>query len=177
MPETIQRLNRRARAGADRWLVAWACLSLLAAQVLGLWHAYAHARGPASAPVHAAAPAFAPHGALGWVSSAGPVFGYGHPGIDAGSHAHLHGGDCAHGHGPKAGHGLDFGHESGSVECRLLDQLLGHADLLVAALPTVPLALPQRHPPAAGQALRRAASLLGYQARAPPPAGIGPLRA
>jgi hypothetical protein len=61
------------------------------------------------------------------------------------------------------------GHGPGSAECRLLDQLLGHADVLAtaaAAVPPVPplgslLAVAQASEPGSGCAS-------SYQARAPP---------
>lgn len=77
-----------------------------------------------------------------------------------------------HGQGSSAAHTPEWldGHEEGSAECRLVDQL-GHADLALgtaASLPAVPVAeaAPAAQPaPAPGCTLA-----LAYRARAPPQA-------
>jgi hypothetical protein len=163
MPEALQRLSRCARQGAGPWLVGLACVFVLAAQALGLLHAYEHAPGPGPAPALSSPPSR--------VALVDPVFAHAQPH----PHTHAHGEGCDHGPDPTSGQ--VFGHHDGSVECRLFDQLLGHADLLLAALPSLPVVQPEQHPPVFLQNPPTAASPLGYQARAPPRAGSGPLLA
>lgn len=60
------------------------------------------------------------------------------------------------------------GHEAGSAECRLIDQL-AQGDLLCGAAPALPLPLfVQAAPPAAAPASLPALAAGAYQARAPP---------
>ena len=120
---------------------------LLLAQAAGLAHRVAHGGAP-PADAH-------------WVGLAGPGHGHAHADARADPRDHRH----AHGHG----HGIGITqHEQAGAECRLFDQLLGHADLLPAA--SVSCATPAAGAmPAASQPASAASSLAAaYQARAPP---------
>jgi hypothetical protein len=134
--------------------VCWAWWLLIAlwctAQALALEHRIAH-----GAALHAGVPAAA---------APAPLFGV-HPPLLA-VQAHHHGEHCEHTQ-PADPHG----HDAGSAECRLVDQV-GHADALLAepALPGPPAARVQ--PPTARVAAGpQAAPARPYEARAPPQAG------
>lgn len=146
---------QRLRPLLTPWRAAALALLLLAAQALGLAHRVAH--GPA---LLASASASA---AMGQPS--GDIWGHASAGLTQAHTLADDGQDHDHDHG----HGHDHGSDS-AAECRLYDQLLGHADVLLAAL--VPTALPTLAvQPWAGvaQVISRAAAA-PYQARAPPQA-------
>jgi hypothetical protein len=129
------------------WLLA---ALLLAAQALGLAHGVAHGlgHGLAQGPVHI---------------SGVPDAGASQAGFDARADGHGHASQAA----PAAGDAS--GHEAGSPDCRLIDQL-AHADALCGTA-SLPPALPRAavtglaaHLPALPQG-----SAAAYLARGPPP--------
>lgn len=77
---------------------------------------------------------------------------------------------AVHGHGGEAAHAAAWldGHDDGSADCRLIDQL-GHADLAFGATPAVVGVPAGAAAPANGAAASQGqAPSLAYQARAPP---------
>ncbi len=70
-------------------------------------------------------------------------------------------------HAHADGHGIS-GHEQAGAECRLFDQLLGHADLLPTSVLLGAVAHGTQAPAAAPQASPGSAPAAAYQARAPP---------
>jgi hypothetical protein len=142
---------QRLRHALTPWRVLGLAVVLLAAQALGLAHGIAHGTGHA----HTA-------------SDRAGVWGHAHPAVDALANLHLH----EHAHTHDHDYGQEAGHDGGvaSAECRLYDQLLGHAEVLlpapeagVAGATAVPRRTDAATPPG-----RHAAA--AYQARAPPPA-------
>jgi hypothetical protein len=133
---------QRLRSALTPWRALLLAALLLAAQAAGLAHRVAH--GPAGHPAHEAA----------------EPWGHPAPWAQADAHAHAHAGEVGHGHGDT----------HAGAECRLYDQLLGHADVLfglaVAVAPAAPAAGPALD---AGTACGYSA-LAAYQARAPPQA-------
>lgn len=132
-------------------------LLLLAAQALGLAHRIAHGPAlPASAPASVA-----------MAQPSGDIWGHTSAGL---TQIHAHAPDWYH-LGYDQGHDDSHEHGPGSAaECRLYDQLLGHADVLLASV--VPPTLPTpavRQWAGVAQVISRAAAA-PYQARAPPQA-------
>jgi hypothetical protein len=139
-------LHRPARLGrGGRVGVMLAVLALLLAQSLGLAHRVWHDPGHAHRLIAAA-------GTPQWNLKAGP---------DCPEHAHHDGGPF-------------HGHEEGSAECRLLDQL-AHADALLAGAAATSVALLPAAPAGLVPGSAEGRHLAAYQARAPPrPAGADP---
>lgn len=132
---------------------------LLLAQAAGLAHRVAHG-GPAAASMPAVP------GTAGTVGAVGPraLQAHGHAFADAAAHTSAQGGRAGHGVGS---HGLTE-HELAGAECRLFDQLLGHADLLPASAPAGDLLRGVDSPCAAATAAAGTTTAAPYQARAPP---------
>jgi hypothetical protein len=173
MKGTRSRRSTRAawRPRAQVWLLA---ALLLAAQAFGLAHRVAHAPGLSGA-FHADSPGLsgAFHADSPGLSGAFHADSPGLPDLTHFSAAFAPGAhDCDHPHH----HGLATplsGHEAGSAECRLIDQL-AHADALFGS-PELPLLLAPQATVlvAAAVPARPQGDAAAYLARAPPQAGHG----
>ena len=139
------------------WLLA---ALLLAAQALGLAHGVAHGlpQGPTPASVLTGA-ALAPTGQL----AAGDVHAHAH----AHAHAHEHAGSAAVGATSDVA-----GHQAGSADCRLIDQL-AHADALCGSA-SLPTGQPRAAATSAAALLPAlpAGNAAAYLARGPPAAAL-----
>lgn len=169
------RPRRSPRAAPRPWLQVWLLAALLlAAQAFGLAHRVAHAPGLPGA-VHAESPglpgalhADAP-GLPGAVHADSPGLPD-RPHFSAAFAPGVH--DCEHPHHHGAASPL-AGHEAGSAECRLIDQL-AHADALFGSAVLPPLLAPEATAlAAAALPARPQGGAAAYLARAPPQACHG----
>ena len=131
------------RSALTPWRALLLAALLLMAQAAGLGHRVAH--GPSAAAAAGAAGA-----------ELAPFWGHAAPQEHAHARTHVHADD----HGQPA--------SDAAAECRLYDQLLGHADVLLGALPAdvgAPADLAGPGQTRLALARRPAAA---YQARAPP---------
>ena len=147
------RPRHSTRAAPRPWLQVWLLAALLlAAQAFGLAHRVAHAPGLPGA-LHAESPGL-------------PELAHLRAAFAPGAH------DCDHPHH----HGVASplaGHEAGSAECRLIDQL-AHADALFGSPVLPPLLAPEATAlVAAALPARPQGGAAAYLARAPPQAVHG----
>jgi hypothetical protein len=151
------------------WRALLLALCLLAAQAAGLAHAYAHGHGHAHRHGHGHSHAHAHDGQASHPLTPAAAL----PCDDAHAHAlswpllQLPAAWLGAADSPPAAPDA-YGHDEASAECRLYDQLLGHADALLG-LPGA--ALPPAQASAQAPALRAPGgrpAAAAYQARAPP---------
>lgn len=156
------------RSALTPWRALLLATLLLAAQAAGLVHRVAHGPQGLASALHTADSTHTAHGAHGGHGGHGGRWGHAPPGGPSDA-VPLAGEALSHEAGTETGTGPGTGPGTGiSAECRLYDQLLGHADglfgaALAGAVPVSAAAVPLPQRPS-----HRRSPTAAFQARAPP---------